>query len=147
VPFHPCLIPVGTPAKDQLAVTEFDRRGASGVDHLEQVALPPHEMAFPVEILAWRLALLFEQLLLLPADPRQFRDREDAEHIHFHPQRRRDGHPPGRRMHAEVDVLDVLADDGDREVTECEIRLHQYSVCAQTIRKSRSTSASSWSTS
>lgn len=35
VPFHPGLIPTGTPAEDQLAVAEFDGRGAFSFDDFE----------------------------------------------------------------------------------------------------------------
>ena len=42
-----------------------------------------------------------------------------------------------------MDVLDVLEDDVDRDVAKLDLGRHQYSVCALTMRKIRSTSASS----
>jgi hypothetical protein len=84
-------------------------------------------MTFPVYIFSGRLALLISQLLLLLFDPGQFRNREDADSVEAHTPGRGYSDPPSRRMYAKVDVLDVLSNNVQRNVTELNLRLHQYS--------------------
>src|SRR5580692_664591 len=98
-------------------------------------------MALPVQIFPRRLAFLPLKLHLLAFDPIEFRDRKDADGVEFHPLRGGDAHTASRRIYAEVDVLDVLEHNVHRNPTQIELRCHQYSRCALTTKKMRSTSA------
>ena len=65
-------------------------------------------MALALDVLAGRFALLSAEPDLLLPDPRELRDGEHTNRVESHPLRRRDAHPARWRVHAEVDVLDVL---------------------------------------
>src|SRR6266511_2641530 len=100
-------------------------------------------MAFAVQVLARRFAFLLLQLPLLSFDPVEFGNGEDSDRLEIHPQRRRDAHPPGGRINAQVDVLDVLLHHFHGDFTQFDLRDHQYSLWCLMMRKMRSTSASS----
>src|SRR5215510_16005253 len=53
-------------------------------------------------------------------------------------------HTAGRGIDTEMHVLDVLQDHVHRNVTQLDLRRHQYSLCALIITNIRSTSASSF---
>src|ERR1700730_1598701 len=125
---------------------QFDRRGFVALAHLEEIALPPDEVALTIQILARRLALLPTELLLLLLDPAQFGDRKNANCIEGHTRRGRNADLASRGIDAEVDVLDVLQDHFHRYLTELKLGHHQYSFCALMMRKMRSTSAASCNT-
>src|SRR5262245_28327898 len=101
-------------------------------------------MTFPVNIFAFRLAFLCPDFLLLPTNPIELRDREEAHRLQLHSLWRGDADPADRRMHAQVDVLDVLELHLHPRATKLELCCHQYSPCASTILKMRSTSATSF---
>src|SRR5215510_10390113 len=100
-------------------------------------------MAFTVQILARCFAFLSLEFLLLLFDPTQPGNGKDANGVETHPERGRNPHSTARWVHAQVDVLDVLEHDIHRDVTERDLRDHQYSLCALMMRKRRSTSATS----
>ena len=66
--------------------------GCVALDDLEQVALAPDVVAFPVQVLARRLAFLLPQLRLLLLDPAELRDGEDADGVEAHARRGGDAH-------------------------------------------------------
>src|SRR5688572_668743 len=109
-------------------------------DYLEKVAPAPHVVAFAIEILARRLALLLPQLLLLLANPLQLGDREHADRVEAHARGCGDPDAASRGMDAQVDVLDVLQDHVHGEVAQLDLRNNQYSARAFMTRKIRSTS-------
>src|SRR5262245_47884650 len=111
-------------------MTQFNRRRLIDLNDLQQIALPPNVVTLPVQELTGRLALLLSELLLLALDPRQFRDRKDAHCVQAHALRRRDAHTASRRMHAEMDVLDVLTNNVHINLAKLQSRAHQYSGCA-----------------
>ena len=61
----------------------------------------------------------------------------------IHSQRSGYPDPAGGRIHAQVNVLDVLEHHVYCDITELDLRGHQYSFCALMMRKIRSTSATS----
>src|SRR5205814_427048 len=111
------------------------------------VALAPQMVALPVEILPRRLPLLLPQPLLLLPDPAQLGDGEEAKRVETHPYRSGHAHPSRRRMNAQMDVLDVLEHHVHRDLTQVQLGAHQYSPCALTMWKMRSTSPTSRRTS
>src|SRR2546425_4611653 len=108
-----------------------------------QISPAPNVVALAVHVLAGCLALLRPQLRLLLSDPIQLRNGEDPDGVDAHALRGRDTDTPRWGMDAEMDVLDVLQNHVHLDVTQLELRHHQYSPCALMIRKMRSTSASS----
>jgi hypothetical protein len=84
-------------------------------------------MTFPIGIFAGGLALLLQQLALLFLDPRQFRNREHAHRIQAHSLGGGNPHPSSWRMDAQMDVLNILSNNIDANVTELNSRAHQYS--------------------
>src|SRR5438034_4373923 len=119
---------------------QFDQRPMIALDDPEETALAPDVMAFPLRIFARRFALLLLKMFVLLLDPIQFGSSEDANGIEPHPRRRRNTHRAVRRIHAEVDVLDVFPYYVDGDVAQFQLRRHQYSPCALMITKIRSTS-------
>src|ERR1700730_4340123 len=115
-------------------------------DQLEQVAFSPNIVASAIEIFAWRFAFLVTKFFFLLLDPAKFRDGENTDGIEAHAGRRRNPHAAHRRIHAEMDVLDVLQNHVNCNVAQLELRDHQYSLCALRIGKMRSTSATSFRT-
>ena len=81
-------------------------------------------MAFAVEVLARRFAFLLSELLLLVLDPAEFGNGKDADRVEIHTQGRRDSHPSGRRVYAQVDILDVLFYHLHGDLTELDLRDH-----------------------
>src|ERR1700730_1054632 len=73
-----------TQSQKHSAVFQFYRRGGVELDHLEEIAFPPDEVALTIQILARRLALLPAEFLLLLLDPAQFGNRKDANCIEGH---------------------------------------------------------------
>src|SRR5215510_9364854 len=100
-------------------------------------------MAFTVHILAQGIAFLSLEFLLLLFDPTQLGNGEDANGVEAHPGRSRDPHLAARWVNAQVDVLDVLEHNIRGDITERDLRDHQYSFCALMMRKIRSASATS----
>jgi hypothetical protein len=82
-------------------------------------------MALPIQILAGRFPLLLAQLPLLLLDPAQLGNGEDADGGEVHPRRGRNPHSAGRRINAQVDVLDVLANHVHRDLAQRDLRDHQ----------------------
>src|SRR5262245_48013760 len=99
-------------------------------------------MAFTVQILARGFAFLLLEFLLL-FDPTHLGNGEDADGVEAHPGRGRNPHPAARWINAQVDVFDILEHDIRGDITERDLRDHQYSFCALMMRKMRSTSATS----
>ena len=87
---------------------QLHRRRRIALDDLQQIALSPDVVAFAIQIFARRLALLLLQLLLLLLDPAELGNRKDADGVEASCATGGDAHPTGRRIDAEVDVLDVL---------------------------------------
>src|SRR5262249_18777021 len=130
-------------AQEHAAVLQCDGRRFVAFAHLEQVAFPPDVMAFTVHIFARGFAFLFLEFLLLLFNPTQPGNGEDANGVEAHPGRGRNPYPAARWVNAQVDVLDVLEHDIYGDITERDLRDHQYSFCALMMRKMRSTSATS----
>src|SRR5262245_21926416 len=103
----------------------------------KEVTLSPQVMAFSIHILARRFALLFLQLPLLLFDPGKFGDRKYANGLDAHSLRGSNSHTSCRRMHAQMDILDVFPHDVDGDIAELDSSLHQYSVCALMMRNTR----------
>src|ERR1017187_4262100 len=133
--------------ENQLAVPELDLRRRVLFDHLQQVAFAPHVMAFAVEVFAGWFALLLCHLLLLLPDPAELGDGKHADGVEVHAERGGDAHFAGGGGKRSDDVLDVLFDYLHRNPAQIDCRDHQYSRCALTMRKMRSTCSSFWSTS
>jgi hypothetical protein len=121
------MVPTGTGPEDHLAMTELKCGWHVTFHHLEQVAIPPDIVAFPIEILAGRFALLFKELFLLLANPGELGDCEDPYCIEAQSHRGGYRDPACRRVYAEVDVLNVFVDDGHGKISKSDLRLHQYS--------------------
>jgi hypothetical protein len=113
--------------QDHSTVLELDRGRLVFLHNLQEVSLPPKVVAFPRDVLSRGLSLLFKQLPLLAFDPRQLGNREYANRVEAHVLRSGNAYPPGRWVHAEMDVLDALADNVHADLTKLNSRLHQYS--------------------
>lgn len=125
-----------------LVVAEFDGGRGIGFDDFEQVAFSPDVVAFAVEVFTRRFAFLSLEFLLLAFDPAEFGDGEDADGVEVHLRRRRDAHPAGRRVDAQVDIFDVFEHHIYGDVSQFDaIHGYQYSFWALRMRKRRSTSA------
>ncbi len=79
-------------------------------------------MTFPVDVFAGCLAFLLPQLALLFFDPGQLRNGEDAHRVEAHALRGGNAYPSGRRMDAQMDVLDFLSNNVHANVTELDPR-------------------------
>ena len=120
--------------------------GGPSFDNLHQVTASPKVVALAIDVITRGLPFLGENLLLLLPDPRQLGKREDADGVEFHPARSRDSHSTGRRIHAQMDILNVLEHDVSHYVSKPDLCRQQYSFCALMITKIRSTSSSVWRT-
>src|SRR5580704_1240368 len=98
-------------------------------------------MTLTVDMFAWRFTGLPSQLLLLLLDPAKLRDGKDPDRFELHPPRRRNSYTTGRRVDAEVDILDVLRHHFYGDFAKFDRRHHQYSICCLMMRKTRSTSS------
>ena len=85
-------------------------------------------------------AILLPQLALLLPDPRELRDGKQAHRLQRRVARRRDADAAVGGVDAQVHVADVLEANLDREAPQLQRRAHQYSGCALTMAKMRSTS-------
>jgi hypothetical protein len=113
--------------EDHPSVTQLNGGCPIGFDNFEQIPLSPEVVRFPIDVFPGGLAFLFLQLSLLSLYPGQFCNREDADGVKAHMPRGGNAHPSGRRMDAQVDVLDVLSNDIHANVTELNPCPHQYS--------------------
>src|ERR1700742_1588588 len=104
-------------------------------------------MAFTVQVLARRFAFLLPNLVLLLPNPAEFGDSEQADRVEIHAERRGNTHVAGWRIYAEMEILDVFLHDIHSDFAKLYTAGHQYSRCALTIRKMRSTSVTSCNTS
>src|SRR4051812_7128411 len=105
--------------------------------HRQEVALAPDVVALAVEEFVIGLPVLLADYSLLPPDPVELGDGEHPHGVQVHPPWRGDGDAPDRGVYAQVDVLDVLEHHLDGQIAELDLRAHQYSACALTIRKIR----------
>jgi type I restriction enzyme, R subunit len=136
-----------TNSQHHLIASQLNVRGVICLDQLQKVAFVPNIMAFAVEVLARRFAFLLAELVLLLLDPAQFGNGEDADGVQAHARRGRNPHSASRWIYAEMDIPNVLQNHIHRDVAQLKPRDHQYSCCALTIKKMRSTSATSCNTS
>lgn len=79
--------------KHQSVVAQFHRGRLVDLCHRKQIPPVPHEVALTLQIFSGRFALLFSQLPLLSANPRQFVDRKEAHRLHAHALRHRHANP------------------------------------------------------
>ena len=84
----------------------------------EQIAPSPEVMALALDELAGCLPRLPTQLRLLITDPTELGHRIGAGHLRARPLRGDKRDAAARRMHRQVDMLDVLARHGDGDLAE-----------------------------
>lgn len=109
-------VPLGVGAHPHLhpgLVAKTNPSGAGRLDHIQPVAPPLEVVALTRHELASRLAILSLELCPLSANPGQPRDDGEPHRVVIQAKRRGDAHPPLRGIDAQVQVLDVLADDLD----------------------------------
>ena len=75
-------------------MAEFDPGWLVLLQHTKKTALPPRVVAFSLQVLAPRFALLPGYLFLLGLNPSEFRYREGSNRVHVHAERGRNADPP-----------------------------------------------------
>ena len=99
--------------EQEAAVVDLDMGTARSLDDAEPPAPSPDVMGFSGDHLAFGLAGRVLELLLLLLDPRQALDDSEAHPVLAEVPGSGDTDPAGRRVDADVQVLDVLVDNLD----------------------------------
>jgi hypothetical protein len=91
------------------------RNGSAGIDsdYIESVASALNIMALAADHLPLRLSVLLLEFGLLPANPSEATDYSQPDSVIVKPQRSRNTNSSARRVHAEMQVFDVLPDNLD----------------------------------
>ena len=107
-------------------------------DYAEQITPSPDIVPLALDVLTRCFACLRSKLDLALLDPGELGNREKADCFELHSPWRSYSDCTGGRMHAQMDVLDVLVRDLDNDVAELKLG-HQYSGCCRMTEKMRST--------
>ena len=83
-------------------VAKLDGGWGGGFSDVEEIALAPDVVALAFEEFTRGFALLLPHLFLLPANPTELGDGEDADTVQIHVRRCGNGHAAGWRVDAEV---------------------------------------------
>ena len=92
-----------------------NRAGPIAIYDAEAVALPKKVVALAANYLPLGLPRLGFEFRPLAVDPAELADHRKPDGVIAHPQRRRHAHAAVRRVDAEMQVLDALPDDLDRQ--------------------------------
>lgn len=106
---------------------QLDPRGGAAHENAKQQPTFPDKVTVAVEKLPWCLAFLFLHPRLLPPDPPELPDGERPDGLVAQVSRGGDADAPRRRMDAQVDVPDVLAEDVHSNAAEEHGQPRQYS--------------------
>src|SRR5262245_49111029 len=116
---------VGPYSKRNRAMAEPDRGLAVSFSHREQVASPPQVVTLTLDELPWCLPRLRTELRLLVSDPPELGHGIGAGHLGPCSLRRDKRDAAARRVHRQVDMLDVLARHRDGDLAELDCLCHQ----------------------
>src|SRR5688572_813793 len=121
-----CHCGTGPHREHDRSMTQADGGLSLFLPNGKQVPSAPEIMTLTVDELPGRLSRLRSQLRLLVADPAELRYRVRSRHFRSCPSRGDKRDASIRRVDRQVDMLDVLATDGDGNVTQLDRLHHQY---------------------
>lgn len=137
------LIGRGADLHQQPAVPLLHRWGGFDLFNRQQESLAPNVVAFPFQVLAGRFPFLVLHFAALAFDPIEPGDCVEAKRVHAGPLRGCQADAAVWRVNTQMDILDVLQDDIDRNLSQVDRGRHWYSFWFLIIEKTSST----WSTS